>query len=182
METKFNSERGRPDFKKSVSELIDDARRLASLDKNLPDLIGLDMDKNEYLIIQFFEDEKPEDTLQKLSRKFNLEPQKTTKIEIFYSPLKLDDDKQIAITLKFVQKKWKNRESLKFVEGSTRSSEILANPHRRPPQEGLYPVYDRDTIDWAKIPQGTPINEDEAVKILQKIQGKVSSLSPVIEL
>lgn len=164
-------------LRESVLHLIDSARQLASPDKNSPDLIGLDLNGNGFLTISFFETGEPENIIQKLSQRFNFEPQRATKIEISCSQLKLDDSEPVSTSLEFVQEEWKDRKSMKFIRGSTRPSKFWDNPPRRPPQEGLYPVYDRDTIDWTRVPQGTPVNEEKAAKLLEKIQEKVSLIS-----
>jgi len=178
MENIYSPEKNDPnlDFTRLVTEIIDNTKLLAGTDKNNPDFITLDISEGEHIVIHLQDVDKKGKSLHKLYQKLNLEPQSVRKIEIFYNPLQLDSGKLVSTTFDFIEEGWKNRTATRLIKAHTIPSEALANPPRRSPQEGLYPVYDRDIIDWSKMPQRSPIVAEEVTKLLEKIRDKVSSM------
>lgn len=161
------------DFTESVTKIIDRAKGLNTSDQNDLEFLVLNISEKEHLIIRTQDVDEKDKSIHKLLRKVNFEPNSIRKIEFWYNPLQLDNGELISASLKFTEEKWKNRTVIRLIGASTYPSEALSNPPRRPPQEGLYPVYDRDTIDWSKMPQHTPITTKEASKLLEKIKNKV---------
>ncbi|MGB6838791.1 MAG: hypothetical protein WBD86_02145 [Microgenomates group bacterium] len=176
MEKIYNPESKNPNlnFTRLVTKIIDDTKLLAETDKSNPDFLTLEINKGEHLVIRIQDIDKKGKSLHKLYQRLNLEPQSVRNIEIFYNPLQLDGGNLVSATFNFTEEEWKNRTVTRLIKAGTFPSEALANPSRRSPQEGLYPAYDRDTIDWSKMPQRTPIAAEEVIKLLEKIKDKVS--------
>lgn len=170
-----NSERENSnlDFTDSITKIIDGAKSLKTSDKNNPEFTVLNISEKEQLVIHIQVVDEKDKSIHKPLRRVNFEPQSIRKIEIWYNPLQLDNGELVSVSFNFTEEKWKDQTATRLIGASIYPSEALSNPLRRSPQEGLYPIYDRDTIDRSKMPQRTPIATEEAAELLEKIRNKV---------
>ena len=167
------------DFTESVTKIVDSAKHLVTPDKDNLEFTVLDINKSEQLVIHTQEIDKQKD---KLYKKLGKKPLKVKDIQIWYSHLQSESGEPVNLTLNFRQEEWKNKIHTNLVQAGTRPSKVFENPPRlKNPPKGIYPIKDRDTIDWSKIPPRTPVNEEEAIRLLEKIQEKVSVKSSGLE-
>ncbi len=178
MEKIDSSERMIPDtdFASLVTEVVDNTKLLAGTGKDNPDYVTLDIGEAEHVVIHIEDIDKKNKSIHKRHKRINFEPQSVRKIEIWYNPLHLDNGELVSTILEFTEEKREERTVTKLTNARTYPSEALANPPRRRPPEGLYPVYDRDTIDWSKMPEHRSIAAEEAIKLLEKIRDRVLSM------
>jgi len=175
MEKNFSPERKQElDFIESVTKIIDNAKRLTGSNEDHQEFTVLDINEKEHLVIRVQEIDKKKG---RLYQKLDLKPSKVKDIEIWYGHLQLEDGELVNLTLNFRQQERKNQQTMKLIKASTRPWMADEDVPRRKPQKGIYPIYDRDTIDFSKMPGPIPLNYEKATELLEKIQKKVLSIS-----